>query len=160
MATSFSILLDDDSRFVICEKCQPYYFSILPTSHGFSSFINAVYLFHLMILQRHCQSLRWLMMTCCILSMKTQALLFYCKEGSSQFLWRFHPPVDKSGFVPRMYSTCDSFYTRQQGIEDQLLGEFIGFWFSLICLLIVYLYSGFSCHSFHCSHFLGMYTRG
>ena len=88
MATSFSILLDDDSRFVICEKCQPYYFYInyyylylmvLP------SFLNAVYLFHLMILQRHCQSLRWLMTTCCLLSMKTQALRFYCKEGSSHF---------------------------------------------------------------------------
>nr|ACF82436.1 unknown [Zea mays]ACR37447.1 unknown [Zea mays] len=44
-----------------------------------------VYLFHLMILQRHCQSLRWLMTTLCLLSMKTQALRFYCKEGSSPF---------------------------------------------------------------------------
>ena len=59
---------------------------LLLISHGVAhSFLNAVYLFHLMILQRHCQSLRWLMTTCCLFSMKTQALRFYCKEGSSHF---------------------------------------------------------------------------
>ena len=161
MATSFSILLDDDSRFVICEKCQPYYF------------YNTTYISWCCPFIPQCSipfSLDNITKTLPVIEVADDDLLpflhenpsfaFLLQRGEQSFFspLRFRRPVDKSGFLSRMYSMCDSFYTRQQGIEDQLLGELIGFWFSLIYSLIVYLYSGFL--AVFSQSFLGLYTRG
>lgn len=76
--SSFSVLLDDDSRSV------PWKFTFHTLFAGLHlnvSFLLAAYPFRLKILQSRCQTLRRRqLMTCYLLSVRTRALPLYCSR--------------------------------------------------------------------------------
>ena len=165
MATSFSILLDDDSRFVICEKCQPYYF------------YNTTYISWCCPFIPQCSipfSLDDITKTLPVIEVADDDLLPFLHENPSfAFLLQRGEQsfFSHHGDFAHLWINQDSclgctvcvilFIPDSKALKISCQVSFIGFWFSLIYSLIVYLYSGFLVvFSSSLQSVLGLYTRG